>query len=452
MGTSLGLLYVMDGESGFVRRFFPMQFNSIQAGVSVADVTGDRDLEMIVLDMGGTVAVVSLKGDVLWDAHLSGTLPFPATVGDVDGDGQVDVVVVAATANKGSHIYALRGDTGEVLAGYPIALPSHATVSSPVLLADLSTRSMSAQAAKKSFLNGTAAAAAAAARDAKLRKPVHLGAADDPFSADLLTAKLPADAAELASMVFGGRKGLHLIVTSFDGSVYVIDATTPVIPSPIDRGAATRRFVAQRIDVGEHVYCVPLLDDITGDGYLDLLVGTLNGQLLLFESSIPHNPRNTWSSFPNHRLNSVTHGQMGVAIPFEEKQRMELLDVKGNKNLSIVFDLWDTRYDRAAANSSSAVGEFVVEYTVSITRGTNRLQPLWSRKFSKPGRYVAFVPVSPPEIALLVLSMSSDHGEYFEDTVHVSLSTRFYLWIKYLVVTPLLVLCVTIISRYRRKL
>jgi len=449
VGTSLGLLYVMDGESGFVRRFFPMQFNSIQAGVSVADVTGDRDLEMIVLDMGGTVAVVNLKGDVLWDAHLSGTLPFPATVGDVDGDGQVDVVVVAATASKGSHIYALRGDTGEVLPGYPIALPSRATVSSPVLLADLLNTHLSSQSVKKSSFNSTAVST-----DAKLRKPVHLGAADDPFPADLLGAEAKIDAAELALALVGrGRKGLHLIVTSFDGSVYIIDATTPVVPSPLDRGAATRRFAAQRIDVGEHVYCVPLLDDITGDGYLDLLVGTLNGQLLLFESSIPLSPRNTWTSFPNHRLNSVTHGQMGIAIPFEEKQRMELLDVKGNKNLSIVFDLWDARH-RATASGLAAAGggEFDVEYTVSITRGTNRLQPLWSRTFTKPGRYVAFVPVSPPEIALLVLSMSSDRGEYFEDTVHVALSTRFYMWIKYLTVTPLVVLCATLISRFRRKI
>lgn len=445
MGTALGLLYVMDGESGFVRRFFPIQFNSIQAGISVADITGDRNLEIIVLDMGGTVAAVDLKGDVLWDAHLSGTLPFPATVGDVDGDGQVDVVVVAATEGKGSHVYALRGDTGAVLPGYPIALPGHATVSSPVLLADLYNSNRLSTQLHKKFSNNTAT------RDSTLRKPVHLGTVDDPFPADMLSAKANPDPADLLSTFVAGRKGLHLIVTSFDGSVYIIDATTPVLSLPIDRGSATRKFFAQRIDVGEHVYCVPLLDDITGDGYLDLLVGTLNGQLLLFESSIPYDPRNSWTSFPNHRLNSVTHGQMGIAIPFEEKEKMELLDVKGNRNLSVVFDIWDVRYDKAAASESALPEQLEVEYTVSITRGTNRLQPLWSRKFTKPGRYVAFVPVSPPEIALLVLSMSSDHGEYFEDTVHVALSTKFYLWIKYLLITPLIVLCFTVISRYRTK-
>lgn len=436
VGTALGLLYVMDGESGFVRRFFPMQFNSIQAAVSVADVTGDRDLEMIVLDMGGTVALVDLKGEVLWDAHLSGTLPFPATVGDVDGDGQVDVVVVAATEGKGSHIYALRGDTGAVLPGYPIVLPGNAVVSSPVLLVDLFNSHLLASKSK-TFGNGTAG------REAKLRRPVMLGSVDDPFPAAMLATNPSSEAAVEA------RKGLHLVVTSFDGSIFVVDSTSSLVERPAEKEDTVRKFHAQRIDVGEHVYCVPLLDDVTGDGYLDLLVGTLNGQLLLFESSIPHDPRNTWSAFPNHRLNSVTHGQMGIAVPFEEKEKMELLDIKGNRNLSLVFDIWDLRYDRAVAGGVLVPD---VEYTVSITRGTNRLQPLWTHKFSKPGKYVAHVPVSPPEISLFVLSMSSDHGEYFEDTVHVALSTKFYLWVKYLLVTPLLVLCLTVMSRYRRKI
>uniref|UniRef100_A0A7S3HBI1 DEX1 C-terminal domain-containing protein n=1 Tax=Spumella elongata TaxID=89044 RepID=A0A7S3HBI1_9STRA len=462
VGTALGLLYVMDGESGFVRRFFPMQFNSIQAAVSVADVAGDRDLEMIVLDMGGTVAVVNLKGDILWDAHLSGTLPFPATVGDVDGDGQVDVVVVAATEGKGSHIYALRGDTGAVLPGYPIALPNNAAVSSPVLLVDL----LNTGHHPPSVARHNAAAVSNASEKAKMRRPLNLGAADDPFFVDMLLSKDDLEAIQLNSFpLVNSRKGLHVVVSCFEGSVYIIDATTPEVPGPLDEGQAVRKFHAQRIDVGEHVYCLPLLDDVTGDGFLDLLVGTLNGQLLLFESSIPATPRNSWTSFPNHRLNSVTHGQMGVSIPYEEKERMELLDIKGSRNLSVVFEIWDRRYEQALAagakvseggegsssSGSSSHMHLEVEYTVSITRGTNRLQPLWSRTFNKPGKYVAFVPVSPPEIALLVLSMSSDHGEYFEDTVHVTLSTKFYIWLKYLLVTPLVILCFTILSRYRRK-
>jgi hypothetical protein len=51
MGTSLGLLYVMDGESGFVRRFFPLQFHSIQAQVAVADVQVKFVFLLIVISL-----------------------------------------------------------------------------------------------------------------------------------------------------------------------------------------------------------------------------------------------------------------------------------------------------------------------------------------------------------------------------------------------------------------
>ena len=38
-------------------------------------------MEIIVADMGGTVAVVDVKGDILWDVQLTGTLPFTPTLG-----------------------------------------------------------------------------------------------------------------------------------------------------------------------------------------------------------------------------------------------------------------------------------------------------------------------------------------------------------------------------------
>ena len=75
----------------------------------------------------------------IWDQHLSGTLPHTATIGDVDGDGQLDVVIISVDDKLESHIYAFKGDTGEVLVGYPIALPKGAVVTAPVLLADLHT-------------------------------------------------------------------------------------------------------------------------------------------------------------------------------------------------------------------------------------------------------------------------------------------------------------------------
>ena len=53
VGTSMGMLYMLDGDNGFVKRFFPMQFHQIQAQVAVADIVGGPNLEIIVADMGG---------------------------------------------------------------------------------------------------------------------------------------------------------------------------------------------------------------------------------------------------------------------------------------------------------------------------------------------------------------------------------------------------------------
>lgn len=39
---------------------------------------------------------------------------------------------------------------------------------------------------------------------------------------------------------------------------------------------------------------MPLLDDVTGDGFLDLVIGTVSGQVLLLESSIPYHPLAAW--------------------------------------------------------------------------------------------------------------------------------------------------------------
>ncbi len=66
IGTSLGLLYLLDGDTGFVRRYFPMQFHEIQAQIAVADVHGGPDLEIIVADMGGNLVLVNIEGDTLW--------------------------------------------------------------------------------------------------------------------------------------------------------------------------------------------------------------------------------------------------------------------------------------------------------------------------------------------------------------------------------------------------
>ena len=65
---------------------------------------------------------------------------------------------------------------------------------------------------------------------------------------------------------------------------------------------------------------------------MDLLVGTMNGQLLLFESSAPaDNIGNLWSSFPKDRLNGFMCGQKSISIL--NKQKFKQLDIQGRFNI-----------------------------------------------------------------------------------------------------------------------
>ena len=92
-----------------------------------------------------------------------------------------------------------------------------------------------------------------------------------------------------------------------------------------------------RIDIGEHIYSVPLIDDVTNDGFLDLVVGTLNGQVHVLETKIPYHAMNTWSSFPKNRLNGFTHGVMGVSVPLVERRLLGRADIinRGQRRVTV---------------------------------------------------------------------------------------------------------------------
>lgn len=328
-------------------------------------------------------------------------MPHTPTIGDVDGDGKLDIVVVAVASDDSSHLWVLEGETGLPLKGYPVSLPRGAAISGPVIPVDLhdySRRNDMPSLAPLDFEDPNLPVWASKARAR--------GYATFPSGGKDSTSKASKRASE----------GLHLLAPSYDGHLYVIDGV---------------KGCAERVDVGEHIVSTPLVDDVSGDGYIDVLLGTVNGEIMLLETKIPYHPLNSWSSFPKGRMNGFTHGQTGISIPELEKRMLKFAEIRGGYFLPVSFDIWDNRKIVSDSHPPRS-------YVVTISKGLNKLSPLITKTFDSPGRYTIRVPVSPPESMVLVIGMKNEYGQYFEDVAPVSVSTRFYIWIKYLLVAPVI--------------
>ncbi|CAN0160055.1 unnamed protein product, partial [Ectocarpus sp. 13 AM-2016] len=90
--------------------------------VVVADVHGDERLEMLLADSSGAVVCVKHDGKECWNKALSGSTTSMLTLGDVDGDGALDVVAGVTTAEGSAEVWALSAESGLPLPNYPVAL------------------------------------------------------------------------------------------------------------------------------------------------------------------------------------------------------------------------------------------------------------------------------------------------------------------------------------------
>lgn len=130
IGTSQGFVYVFD-KNGTPKEGFPIIRGEVQGQVFVNDINRDGDMELCVCDFDETISCYNSKGKMLWETKSHGSAAQVPTMGDVNGDGILELVF---GTNKG-YIYAVRGDNGEILKSFPVK--TGGSIYAPILITDL---------------------------------------------------------------------------------------------------------------------------------------------------------------------------------------------------------------------------------------------------------------------------------------------------------------------------
>ncbi|XP_032219619.2 protein DEFECTIVE IN EXINE FORMATION 1 [Nematostella vectensis] len=117
IGTSTGNLFLVSSRKSQPETLTSM--DSLQGQVTVADVNDDGAVELVSIDDSGNVACTDLSGKMVWEGRVSGSAAAGIRVADINGDGPLEVVF----ATYDGYIWALSGDQGKVVPGWPVKMP-----------------------------------------------------------------------------------------------------------------------------------------------------------------------------------------------------------------------------------------------------------------------------------------------------------------------------------------
>ena len=419
MGTSMGFLYVIDARNLYINDKWPIQLQyGIESRVLVEDVIGDTNLEIFVADVGGNVLCLDHNGKKIWhrnllrssntnqqvnsDSEVLGSSPM--VLGDVNGDGVLDIVILLKIKNPGQassyFLFALSADTGKDLndEGFPINILhrddnphedmigedfNHEKLPPPLLVDMHEEQDHVAEYLKR---NGT-----------KWLKPKHKSSRGDD-----------------STVPHGGTAGgIHVVQPI--GTYLVI----------VEGGSGC----TQSIEIGEKINSMVQADDIHGTNKLDLVVSTVSGNVVTLESEAPFHPLNVWNNGElQSRTSGAVHGYSASQGIFVHEISRRFRDIFG-VYVPVTFEIFDNRPNIQNEPDKRS-------YTVEIKTGTSKL--VFIKLFDSPGVYTErlYIPSGPGYYEMSVI-LKTSHGLLYEDAFHLGYNVNYMAGFSMLLWLPL---------------
>ena len=418
LGSSMGIVYVMDARNLFTRDGWPVQLQKgIESRVIVEDVRGDTNLELFVSDVGGTITCLSHKGEKLWHRNLVDDVPdgnevlaaSPLVLGDVDGDGMLDLVQLLQVRHVSGigllYLFVVSADSGNDVSFFPKRIDSTQSTekgdSEEFIVRKLAAPLLVDLHADQSWLQN------------------YIQRGETKF------VKPPRAFTEDAPPQGGPNIGLH-IVFPVQNSVVVMEGASGC---------------AQTISVGSEVSAMVQADDIHGSGGIDLVITTSVGSVITLKSSIPFHPLNVWNRGETRGgMNAFAHGYSASQGIFVHGVSREYRDIFG-VYIPVTFEIFDNR-----PNIKNEPDKRV--YIVEIRVGTSR--SIFRKSYNSSGIYTerTYIPDGPGYYSLTA-SLKTTHGIVHEDTFHLGYNVDymkgfgFMLWLPLLISSVCILLCGT---------
>lgn len=437
MGTSMGLVYALDAQWHGNRSGWPVQMrHPVEQKVVIEDVVGNTNLEVFVVDTGGDIVSLNADGGVLWARNLlqdteRGTAKdlinvvrgtSPMSLGDVEGTGDLAIVLLARIAKTDSQntrpdkhevseyrLYAIDAATGDDLPHFPIAFDvgsngSQMSMPQP-LLVDLHED----QRHWLDQLHGLSDLDVTTIRE---------------INSD---ASKQQDTNDSNPRPHGGSgRGLH-IVQPIGSTLHIIEGATSC---------------EQTIDVGDTIPAMVQADDVHGTGGLDLVVTTSQGEILTLESDVvPYHPLNVWSAGTTRApgsSNAQAHGfssSQGIFVHPISRQFRDVLGIY----VPITFEIFDRRPGIESEPDKR-------KYQVDIRAGLSIKRVVFTKEYDKPGVYTEKIqiPYGPGYYSFSV-RLRTTHGIVYEDTFHIGWNVNYMggLWL--IVCLPLILAAIPIL-------